>query len=193
MSFNQQLENLFDTFKPTLKAYIQYVLKDQSDFDIEITPVLYEYNKSIQVVAKRRLGVAYAATFDTFALIKLYQQISNEDCIVHAEFLAELLRVLNTNSKAFHDLMQSGSCNISKVLNLGLKNISGMLINVDSNAYTLFLEFANPELFDKEKMVTAKPSVQFKFGLSHNDKEWKFKSLDLEHCFKQIREKARFF
>lgn len=42
-------------------------------------------------------------------------------------------------------------------------------------------------------MVTAKPSVQFKFGLSHNGEEWKFKSLDLEHCFKQIREKARFF
>lgn len=89
--------------------------------------------------------------------------------------------------------MQSRSCNLSNVLNLGLKTISGMLVNIDSSNHTLFLEFANPELFDKEKMVTAKPSVQFKFGLSHNGEEWKFKSLDLEHCFKQIREKARFF
>lgn len=191
--FDQQLENVFHSFKPILKAYVQHILKDESDLDIEINLMVLEYDKGVQVIAKRGLEVVYTATFNIVAFIKLYQQISNEDCILHFDFLAKVLGILNVNGKAFHDLMQSASCNLTKMLNLGLKDISGMLIGIENNTYNLSLEFANPDLFVAEKMATAKPSIKFYFQLSRNNEEWRFKSLDLERCFNHIRGQAQIF
>lgn len=192
-AFNQQLENLFHSFKPILKAYVQHILKDESDFNIEINLTVLEYNKGVQIIAKRGVEVAYTATFNIVTFIELYQKISNEDCIIHTDFLAKVLGILNVNSKAFHDLMQSASCNLTKMLNLGLKDISGMLIGIENNTYNLSLEFANPNLFVAEKMATAKPSIKFYFQLSRNNEEWRFKSLDLERCFNHIKGQEQVF